>query len=203
MYNMSRSQVLVSLCPCIPPPPRRLIQVRVLAEPGTTTITAGNNLGDEQAASRVGDINGKAGEEAAVATSVETPGDAAVMEEGGPPSPTAEEASSESAVGVGKDGGNDHNNDNNNLQGGVTGAESTVSDVGGEGETAEAVAAAVVTDEAVVLAEGPYSSGVLVGLNPARPEALKLTIGGQQRGQAASGGSEAPATVLLLGAVDG
>lgn len=54
--------------------------------------------------------------------------------------------------------------------------------------------------EAVVLAEGPYSSGVLVALDPTRPTVLKLTIGGRE----ASGAGEAPGSaVVLLGAVDG
>lgn len=51
--------------------------------------------------------------------------------------------------------------------------------------------------EAVVLAEGPYSAGVLLALDPARPAVLKLTVGGQ------GGEAPAPAAVLVLGAIDG
>ncbi|CAM9470559.1 unnamed protein product [Pylaiella littoralis] len=195
-------------------------KVRVLADPGSTGA-ARNKLGDEQGARRVGDSNGKA---AAVTTPVETQDDAAVTEEGTPPSPTvgvgedggdgvletetkddSRAVAAAAAVGkCGDDGGNtSSSSSSSNLEGDVVVAEPTVSEVGGGREAAEAATAAVeAADEAVVLAEGTYSSGVLVGLDPARPDVLKLTIGGRQRAEAAGGGNEAP-TVLLLGAVDG
>lgn len=53
----------------------------------------------------------------------------------------------------------------------------------------------------LVLAEAAYSSGcVLVELDPTRPTALKLTIGGAGGGGGASGGGDK--TILVLGAAD-
>ena len=53
----------------------------------------------------------------------------------------------------------------------------------------------------VVLAEGLYSSGVLVSLDPTRPAALKLTIFSEGRKHDDGGGDDK--AVFSLGAADG
>ena len=59
-------------------------------------------------------------------------------------------------------------------------------------------------EEVVVLAEGRYSSGVLVALDPSRPTALKLMIGrGGGSAGGGGGGGTSKGVELLLGAVNG
>lgn len=54
--------------------------------------------------------------------------------------------------------------------------------------------------EAVVLAEGSYSSGVLVSLDPMRPTALKLTVFLAGQGGGGGGGGDDKKTFLLAAA---
>lgn len=180
----------------------------MLAEPG---IAATRTTPPVTPASTTTEGDGPIASSGDVAAQAETPGTGTAAEEQPPSSATnagskAEAGAAEAeAETLDRDGG-----------GGAPATEgekgdSSVADAsevkeGGEqgGEVAAPPpAAAAVAAEAVVLAEGPYSSGVLVALDPARPTVLKLTVGEGQGQDAVGGGGGGEATVLIVGAVDG
>lgn len=192
--------------------------MRVLAEPSTTTTTDATTP-VTPASNSHGGLNASSGD---AAQRAETPG-TAVAE---PPSSTATEVAPKGEAGAGEaeagenDGGvlvaegerggsgvaaGGHGGDGGTTNPGAT--EASVSALKGGGEqgdeaAAAAVAATAAVAEAGVLAEVPYSSGVLVALDPTRPTVFKITVGGGQ-GEQAGGGSGPPTTVLVLGAIDG
>ncbi|CAN0328770.1 unnamed protein product, partial [Ectocarpus sp. 8 AP-2014] len=161
-------------------------QIRVVAEPGDAAAAVdGNSPGAEPPGISV---------ETAAAASVQPP---------------VTEGSSEAASTTGSGGKDDGGTAEETGAGGEVAAAAD----GGKPSLPAAAAAAASQDGAeatavVVLAEGRYSPGVLVTLEPARPTVLRLTVGRGQGGEAATavGVSQAPtppAVVLLLGAVDG
>ncbi|CBJ31800.1 hypothetical protein Esi_0282_0032 [Ectocarpus siliculosus] len=165
-------------------------QIRVVAEPGDAAAAAdGNSPGAEPPGVTV---------ETAAAASVQPLDDVT----GGSP-----EAALATGSGEKRDGGTTEET-------GAGGEVAAAADgVKPSAAAAAAAAAAASQDGAeaaavVVLAEGRYSPGVLVTLEPARPTVLRLTVGRGQGGEAAAavGVRQAPtppAVVLLLGAVDG
>lgn len=69
---------------------------------------------------------------------------------------------------------------------------------GGSNDSSENAGGA--DEEAVVLAKGSYSSGVLVSLDPMRPTALKLTIFPAGQGDGGGGGGDDKKAFLLAAA---
>eukprot|EP00752_Nemacystus_decipiens_P006496 g5849.t1 len=159
-------------------------QVRVLAESGTTTTTTTAAIAaDEPPPSSSPAAEGSSKGEAGVGEA-ETEGN-----DGGVPVNDGEKK--RSGVAAGEPGG-----DGSANPGATEASVPELTEGGGQGGEAEAAA------EAIVLAEGPYSSGVLVALDPARPTVLKLTVGGQGA-EAGGGGGGGSSSVLVLGAKDG
>ncbi|CAN0091031.1 unnamed protein product, partial [Ectocarpus sp. 12 AP-2014] len=162
-------------------------QIRVVAEPGDAAAAADGNSPEAEPGVTV--------ETAAAATSVQPPD---AVTEGSP------EAALATGSGEKGDGGTAEE----------TGAGEEVAAAADGGKPSPSAAAAAASQDGaeatavVVLAEGRYSSGVLVTLEPARPTALRLTVGRGQGGEAAAAvgvgqAATPPAVVLVLGAVDG